>query len=246
MGKLYRPLLAKAGFNPAQGAYAGEEPEASQRRAQYVGQLSGTARDAAVRGKLAGAAKAWLAGDKAALDPSWYGAAFGAWLAAEDRIEGGGLLAAKKLYGAALASTDPLFRPSALGVVARSGKADIARWVLEDARDKRLRLSERLSLVMGVAVSGRTRDMGYDWMRDHSDEMLSGGAGIFLGARLPQVFAGYCSVAKADAILKDFAPKLAGKTGELELARTVERVRSCGVLKEKRAVEVSAQIARLK
>ncbi len=246
MGKLYRPLLAKAGFDPALGAYAKEDPEASQRRAQYVGQLSGAARDPAVRAKLAAAAKAWLAGGRAALDPSWYGAAFGAWITAEDRIEGAGLLAAKQLFEQALSSTDPLFRPAALGAVARSGKADIARWVLDDAKDKRLRLSERLTMVMGVAVATKTRDMGYDWLLTHTDEMLSGGAGIFLGARLPQVFAGYCSVAKADSILKDFAPKLAGKTGELELARTVERVRSCGLLKEKRAVEVSAQIARLR
>ena len=117
---------------------------------------------------------------------------------------------------------------------------------LDEAKDTRLRLSERLQLVMGVAVSPKTRDTGYDWMRDHTDELLSGGAGIFLAARLPQVFGGFCSVVKADAILKDFAPKLAGKTGQLELDRTVERVRSCGVLKDARGAETSGQIAKLK
>ena len=129
-----------------------------------------------------------------------------------------------------------------VGVIAGSGQADVAAWVLKDARDKRLRVSERLQLVVGVAVNTQTRDMGYDWMRDHTDDLLTGGAGIFFGARLPQVFGGFCSVDKAEGILKDFAPKLAGKTGELELARTVERVRSCGVLKEARAREVSAEM----
>jgi hypothetical protein len=43
------------------------------------------------------------------------------------------------------------------------------------------------------------------------------------------VFGTFCSVEKSDAIAKDFGARLAGKTGELELARVIERVRSCGV-----------------
>jgi len=242
LGRLYAPLLAKAGFNPALGAYAGEDAERSQRRAQLVSRMASVARDPAVRAKLAVAAQSWLGGKAQALDPVWYGQALSAWLAAQEHAPGGRLAAAKALFERALASQDPLLRPAALGVIAGSGQADVAAWVLKDARDKRLRVSERLQLVVGVAVNTQTRDMGYDWMRDHTDELLTGGAGIFFGARLPQVFGGFCSVDKAEGILKDFAPKLAGKTGELELARTVERVRSCGVLKEARAREVSAEL----
>lgn len=242
IGRLYAPLLAKAGFNPALGAYAGEDAERSQRRAQLVSRMASVARDPAVRAKLAAAAQSWLGGKAQALDPVWYGQALSAWLAAQEHAPGGRLAAAKALFERALASQDPLLRPAALGVIAGSGQADVAAWVLKDARDKRLRVSERLQLVVGVAVNTQTRDMGYDWMRDHTDELLTGGAGIFFGARLPQVFGGFCSVDKAEGILKDFAPKLAGKTGELELARTVERVRSCGVLKEARAREVSAEL----
>lgn len=246
IGRLYAPLLARAGFDPALGAYAAEDAEASQRRAQWVGKLAGVAQDPALRARLAAAAEAWLGGKKEALDPSWYGQAFSAWLSAQDKTPGGSLAGAKALFERALASQDPLLRPAVLGTIAGSGQADVAGWVLQDARDPRLRLSERLQLVAGVAVNPRTRDMGYDWMRDHIEELLSGGAGIFFGSRLPQVFGGFCSVEKADGILKDFAPRLAGKTGELELARTVERVRSCGLLKDARAGEVSAELAKVK
>ena len=245
VGRLYAPMLARVGFDPAAGAYAHEDAEASQHRVQLVGEMVNGARDPAVRAKLAVAAAAWLGGDTAALDPSWYGMGLAAHLeAAADK--GNGVAVAKALFEQALASQDPLFRPSALRALSHTGNAVIAQWVLDEAKDKRLRLSERLQLVMGVAVSPKTRDTGYDWMRDHTDELLSGGAGIFLAARLPQVFGGFCSVVKADAILKDFAPKLAGKTGQLELDRTVERVRSCGVLKDARGAETSGQIAKLK
>ena len=37
-----------------------------------------------------------------------------------------------------------------------------------------------------------------------------------------------------------------GKTGALELERTVERVRSCGVLRQPRGAELSAELAKVK
>jgi hypothetical protein len=53
-------------------------------------------------------------------------------------------------------------------------------------------------------------------------------------------------VEKSDEIAALLRPKLAGKTGALDLERTVERVRSCGVLKAARAAEVSAEMAKIK
>ena len=43
-GKLYAPLLQQYGFDPRAGAYAGEDPERTQRRVQIVGRLAGQAR----------------------------------------------------------------------------------------------------------------------------------------------------------------------------------------------------------
>ena len=240
VGRLLKPELARLGFDPAMGAVAGEAPERTQRRLQVVRELAGFAEDGAVRARLAGAANAWLAGDAKALDPAWYGAAFDAMLKA------GGLPVARTLYERALATQDPLLRPAILGALARSGKADVAGWLLADAADKRLRVSERMGMIGGIAATKDTRELGYGYMRDNVDSLLSGGAGIFFASRLPQYFGGFCSVNKAEAISRDFGAKLAGKTSELELARTIERVRACGVLKTARAADASAAIARLR
>ena len=51
VGRLYRPLLAAYGFDPRAGAYDGQDAETSQRRAQIVARLVGTAHDPALRGE---------------------------------------------------------------------------------------------------------------------------------------------------------------------------------------------------
>ena len=237
---IYAPMLAQYGFDPRAGVYAGDDPEKAQRRVQLVGQLAGSAKDAAVRKQMGDAAAAYLAGDKAALDPVWFGAAFAV------HVESGGMAVAKPLLEAALASQDPVFRPSALGALGGSGKEDVGKWLLDDVKDTRLRISERLGLVRGVVTTSKTRDFGFSWMRAHLDELLSGGGGIFFASRLPQMLTGFCSAARADEIARDLGPKLAGRTGELELQRTVERVRSCGSLREARSAEASAALSAIK
>ncbi|MDE2406026.1 MAG: M1 family metallopeptidase [Sphingomonadales bacterium] len=233
------PQLAKLGFDPRLGAHAADDADRAQRRIAIVRQLA-DAEEPGTRARLQAAASAWLGGDDKALDPSFYGPAFDA------AIRQGGIAVARTLLDRALASQDPLFRPSALAAIARSGNAGIAGWVLNDIKDQRLRTSEHLSMVAGVVASAKTRDLGYNWMRDHVDSLLTGGAGIFFSSRLPQFFAGYCSVEKADGIRKDFAERLAGRSSQLELDRTIERVRACGMLKEARAREASAQVAQLR
>jgi aminopeptidase N len=246
MGTIYRPQLAKLGFNPALAAYAGEAPETSQRRVQTVAQMVDTVHDAAVIATLVKAAQGWLGGNAKALDPSWYGMALRAYMGAHAKGADGGLATAKDLFAKGLATQDPLARPALLGAPASAGTAKVAQWLLTDARDQRLRATERLSLVMGVAMNKATRQQGYDWIRDNYDTLTKGGAGIFVATRLPAVFAGMCSVKDGDAIEHDFAAKMAGKTGQLELARTIERVRDCGLLREARGKEVSVEISKLK
>lgn len=238
--KTYAPRLAELGFDPRLGAYRSEDPERSQARKQVVQRLADTAKDTALRKRLGEAAAAWLGGDKAALDPSWYGLAFAAWL------NQGGLDSAKRLTELALASEDPVFRPAALATVAGTGDVAVARWLLEEFKDSRLRRSEWLDLARGVIIAGGTRDYGFDWLKAHFDELTGGGGGIFFTSRLPGMVGGFCSVAKADEIAALLRPKLAGRTGTLELERTIERVRSCGVLKDARGAEFSAELAKIR
>jgi aminopeptidase N len=236
---LYAPQLKALGLDPKAGAHAGDDPEKQQRRVQLVELLAGTARDAALRTKLGTAVDAYLGGDAGALDPALFGAAFDAWLGTHK------LVGAKALMDKALASEDPLFRPAALGAIGSSGDAATAKWLLDEFQDKRLRQSEKLNFVRYVVYTPETRDWGYSWMKAHLDELLNGGAGIFFGARLPQILGNFCSVAQADEF-DGLRAKFAGKSGALELERTIERVRACGKLKDARGAELTAAIAKLK
>lgn len=238
--RTYQPVAQQLGFDPRTAAYAGEPSERSQRRQQAIGMLADVAKDAALRAKLSTAAAAFVGGDEKALDAAWYGDAFDPWL------EAGGEAAAKALLEKALSSQDAVLRPAALGALASTGKVETAKWLLDEVKDSRLRLSERLNLFRGIVQTPATREWGYAWMTAHLDELMSGGAGIFFASKLPQMLAGYCSVEKADAFARDLRARMAGKVAELELERTIERVRSCGVLKETRAGEVSRELAKLK
>jgi len=82
-------------------------------------------------------------------------------------------------------------------------------------------------------------------MKQNLAELLDGAGGIFFTTRLPRMVSGFCSVARADEIAGFLRPRLAGKPSELDLERTIERVRSCGVLKEARAAEASRALAAL-
>ena len=237
--RIYRPRLKAMGFSPRAAAYASEDPEKSQSREQVVEQLALGARDPALRSQLGSAGRAYLAGDTAALDPTWFGAAFSV------IVDEGGLAAAKQLAERGLASQDPQLRPAALYSVAGSGNPEIAKWVLDGFTDPRLRRSERLGLIRAVISDKGTRDMGFEWLKAHFDELASGGGGIFFTAGLPRTVGGFCSSKRADEIAALLGSRLAGKTGALELARTIERVRSCGVLKDARGAELSAALAKL-
>ncbi|MBX9883714.1 MAG: ERAP1-like C-terminal domain-containing protein, partial [Novosphingobium sp.] len=239
VGGLYAPQLRALGLDPRAGAHAGDDPEKQQRRVQLVELIAGTARDAALRTRLASAVDAYLGGDPSALDPALFGTGFDAWLGVH-KLDG-----AKTLMDKALASEDPLFRPAALGAIGSSGDAATAKWLLDAFQDKRLRQSEKLNFVRYVVYTPETRDYGYTWMKAHLDELLNGGAGIFFGARLPQILGNFCSVAQADEF-DGLRAKFAGKSGALELERTIERVRACGKLKAVRGAELTAAIAKLR
>lgn len=240
VGRLYTPLLAQYGFDPRAGAYAADPPERAQRRVQIVSRLAGTARDKALRTRIAAAARDFLAGQSHALDRAWYGLAFGV------HVEEDKLPAAKALVDKALASEDPTFRPAALAAVAGSGSQEIASWLLDGLKDQRLRASEQRDLLRGVVMNAATRDVGYAWMHAHLDELTTGAGGIFFAARLPQLLSRFCSVEKAQEFARDLRPRFAGKPGALELERTIERVRNCGVLADQRGKALTADFARLR
>ena len=237
---LNAPLLAEYGFNPALGAYAREDADRRQRRAQIVAQLAGKGRDEKLTLTLRDAARAWLAGETAALDPEWYGVAFDALLAET------GQAGARDLLDRALASEDPAFRPVAIAAAAGTGDLATARWLLEEFKDTRLRANERIAMVGQVMRAPETRDYGYGWVKENLGSLIGGSSGIFMATRMPRLLEGYCSVERAGEIERDFTPLLKGTRAELALARTVEKVRNCGRLKDARGAEATAAALRLR
>ena len=240
LGRLYRPVVRKLGFDPRAGVYAGEQPETAQRRSEAAGRLIGYSRDRKLRRRLANAATAYFAGDAAVLDPQWFDLAFDAYL------ENGGLPVAKLLGEKALASQASDFRPAALDALATSGNTVIAGWLLNEWQDERLRLSERRNLLRGIMSIKATRETGYRWLRAHLDELTSGTEGIFFTARLPQLLSGFCAAEKAREFERELGPRFVGKSGDLELARAIEQVRNCGILHDTLAEQVSADIGDLR
>jgi hypothetical protein len=188
---------------------------------------------------LADAAAAYLSGKEDALDPAFMDVSF------EAMLRTGGLPAAKSLADKALASEDPVFRPAALGAVALSGDPEIARWVLEEFDDPRLRTTEKLYSKLGVASTMETRDLGYTWLSRNLVDLMKGASGIFLARGIPGVLAGYCSADKADEMAATFRPIFAGTPGALELERTLARVRNCGALNSARGAELNAVVKKL-
>ena len=236
--QIYAPKVAALGFDPRAGAYAAENPERSQMRINAAIELALTGKDPELRKQFVVSGKAYLAGNKSALDAAWFGTAFAI------LVEEEGLTTARQLAEAALASQDSLFRSAALGAVGDAGNAEVATWVLDGFKDERLRRNERLGLIRAVVTNRDTRDMGFAWVRTNYDE-LSKGAGIFFASRLPGMVGGFCSTSKADEIAAFLRPKFVGKTGALEVERTIERVRSCGVLKDARGAAISAELAKV-
>lgn len=234
VAKTYGPKLAALGFDPRAGAHAADNGDRQKLRSDLVSLVAGEAEDKELKAKLADAAKAWLGGDKEALDQSFYGDALGAYVAA------GGLKAVEELFEKALTGDDTLVRDSIIGALAGTGKSENAKWLLAHIDDKRLRTSDRIGLVQIMALEPETRDMAYDWSVANYDQLVKG-SGIFSATRLPSLPGRYCSVERARAVEAAYRPKVVQyNRGALALDRVVEQINACGVLEAKRGAEIMA------
>jgi aminopeptidase N len=234
---IYAPRLAQLGFDPRAGAYAAEDPDTQKLRAEIVALLAVEARDEGVRAKLADAARAYLGGDKAALDQSIVANGLAAWVAA------GGEAAVSSLFDRAATSDDTFFRRSALSALGRQGDAATGRWLLGRLNDPRLTSQDKLALLYGLATEPATRELAFDWLKANY-EAFAKAAGVFQSSGLSGLPGGFCSVQKAQDIetaLRPFVQRF--KQGALTLDRTVERVRDCGVLEQAEGAELTRAIS---
>jgi hypothetical protein len=235
IASIYGPRLAAIGFDPKFGAQASDTPDRQKLRQQLVGLMAFDAHDAAVRAKLKTAAQAYLAGDKQALDPSFFDSGFG--VVAAD----GGLPAARQLIETGLSTEDADVRQALLGAAAGGGHADVANYLF-NLSDKRLRSFDRLELIGVLASVPETRNLTGNWILANYDKLASGN-GIFITSRLPGMFSGQCGAAQADRIEQALGPKIMkAKVAVLEFQRMLERVRNCGILKQAKGAEIAAAV----
>ena len=196
---IYAPRLTALGFDPRAGVYSAEDPDRQKLRSEIVELLANEAKDEAVRAKLAAAARAYLDGDKAALDQSLLSDAFAAYVAAD------GQAAVSRLFDRAATSDDALFRRSALVALAEGGELTKGRWLMARMGDPRLRTQDRFVLLRGLAGEPATRELMFEWLKANY-EAFARDAGIFESSGLPGLPARFCSVEKAQEIEIGAAP----------------------------------------
>jgi aminopeptidase N len=233
---IYAPLLSQLGFDPKARTYTAEDPDRQKLRSSIVSLLASEAADKAVLAKLSAAATAYLGGDKDALDQSLFGDGFGAYLT------NGGDSALSALFEKAASSDDTLFRDAAIEALGGTGSVANGRWLIAHMDDKRLRPSDRLSMLRGMVLEPATRDMGFDYLVGHYDGFVKDN-GIFAASTLPNYGSYYCSVEKASALEAVLRPKVdQHKRGALSLDRGVEQVHDCGVLREKLGGQIAQAV----
>lgn len=237
--RLYGHKLKEYGFDPRAGAYAKESPVRTQWRQSLVGTLLGTPRGAKLRNQLQEAAAKYIAGDHAALDEAWIDNALDNYLYVR------GEAAARDLVDRALASEDPVFRPAALVSAARSSRTSVANWLLE-LDDPRLRATERLDILDGIMARSATRSLGYDWIVANIGQLMASSDGSFFPNRIAGGLGQFCSTNRAEQIALDLRPHFVGTAAALQLERSIERVRNCGVLYDRLGTSISEEFERLK
>lgn len=236
MEEIYQPRLAALGFDPKAGLYLSEDPDRQKLRQELVSLVAGEARDSALRHQLDVAAIAYLAGDQSALDQAFRSRALAV------HVEEHGLSAAKDMFERMTAATDEDMRGAMRGAVTAGATPETANWVFSVLDDKRLRASEKLSLVGGLMRSPATRDMTFDWVKAHFEAMTAG-AGIFTAGRVASLPSSYCSADKADEIDHIMRAKVeAAGRGTLSFDRMLEDIRDCGVLKDAESAHLAAAL----
>jgi len=235
---IYAPMLDRIGFDPRRGAHAADDPDRQKLRGDLVALLAGGARHQPTRGRLAAAAADYLGGNESALDPAFMTSALGV------HAEDGGLAAVEPLFARAKTSTDSYFRSRALSAAARTGKPEVAQWLIGQLDDSALRPTDRLSLISGMMSQEPTRGAAYQTLLARFDDLAKatnlGSLNGMLG-----MSGTFCSATDADAAeaaLRPYVERYA--RGALTLDRSIEGARTCGALKAARGAEIAAAFVR--
>ncbi len=234
LSEIYGPRLQALGFDPRAGAHDKEPVEQQLLRRSLLGILALTARDPAVCPVLLQAARASLT-EPAALDTSIRDIAWGV-AAQEDAAFADSLI--KKLGQ----TQDGLLRQHAAAALGWSEQPATAAKVRTLAIDPGTRTYEMYSMLGGQFGSPAMREDAWLWLRDNYDIVAHRLPGFAQEATF-QFPDGFCDTTHRKELEAFLTPKSRELgMGELELARTLERIDLCVAQKEGHAADFRAAL----
>jgi aminopeptidase N len=231
---LYAPRLEQLGLDVRRGAYENEPADQRQLRRSFASLIVQHGRDAALRAKLADAARRSLT-EPAVLDPEFRSLT---WSVGVQEL---GDPFAVSLESAMLASQDSQLREdAAAGIGAAEDDKSSAR-ALALSQNDAVRTVERFWLLSGQFSSPATRDRAWDWLVTNYDHLLK---------RLPSIAKdasfglaeSFCDAKRRPEIDRTLMTKSkAIGSGELEVRRTIEGIDLC--VAQRAALEPSVAAA---
>ncbi len=234
MAAIYGPRLAALGFDPRRDAYKADPMQQQMLRTSLVSLVALEARDPAVRSKLATAAKAWLAGDAGAIEPSYRQVALAV------AVQDGGVAFMDSLSARMLASDDPLLRSQ---ISVALGYAETPAAI---AAAQRLALApgvQSLETVRTVSVLGSqpgARDATIVFVNANFPRLMESFPG-FARSGIVNLYSGFCAtadIARVEAMVRPKLKAIGG--GELELSQAKERIGQCAALRTAKGAEIDA------
>jgi alanyl aminopeptidase len=150
-----------------------------------------------------------------------------------------------RLLEFALASRDPADRSRALGALARTEDPAQSASLLALVLSEDLKGTERYGVVTRLMARPATRDATYDWLEENFDEAIQQVPESFRAQAVPGLGSFFCSVEQAEAWEAFIIARADLMPGyERSLAQATESVRLCAALREAKAGELVAALAK--
>jgi alanyl aminopeptidase len=150
-----------------------------------------------------------------------------------------------RLLEFALASRDPADRSRALGALARTENPAQSARLMSLVLSGELKGTERYRVVTRRMARPATRDATYDWLLENFEEAVVQVPESFRAQAIPGLGAFHCSAEQAEAweaFINSKADLMPGY--ERSLAQATESVRLCAALREAKAEELVAALAK--
>jgi alanyl aminopeptidase len=150
-----------------------------------------------------------------------------------------------QLLAFARASRDPADRGGAIGALARTEDSAQSATLLALVLSNELKGTERFRVVSRQLAQSATRDATYAWLMENFDELLPQVPESFRAQAVPRLGSYHCSEEKArqwEAFIRSKADLLPGY--ERNLAQATESIRLCAALREAKAEELVAALAK--